>query len=45
MIEVMTLVRYYDLMFDLECDDLNLQMFQFLFNIRKHHLDIVITHM
>ena len=35
----------YVIMFDLECDDLILQMFQCFFNIRRHHSDTVITHM
>ena len=44
-LEVMDLVRVYDLMFELECDDLILQMFQCFFSNRKHHPDIVIAHM
>ena len=33
------------IMFDLECDDLILWMFQCFFNIRRHHPDTVIAHM
>ena len=44
-VEFMALVRSYDLMFELECDNLILQMFQCFFSIRKHHPDIVMTHM
>ena len=35
----------YVIMFDLECDDLIMQMFQCFFSIRRHHLDTVIAHM
>ena len=35
----------YIIMFDLECDDLILQMFQCFFSIRRHHRDTVIAHM
>lgn len=35
----------YVIMFDLECDDLILQMFQCFFNVRRHHPDTVIAHM
>ncbi len=44
-LEVTTMVRTYDIMFDLECDDLILQMFQCFFSIRKHHPDMVKTNM
>ena len=35
----------YVIMFDLECDDLILQMFQCIFNISGHHSNTVIEHM
>lgn len=44
-LEVMALVRSYDLMFELKCDDFILQMFQCFFSVRKHHPDTIITHM
>ena len=44
-LEIMAMTKTYEIMFDLECDDLILQNFQFFFSIRKHHPDIVITHM
>lgn len=40
----MAMTRTYEISFDLEYDDLILQMFQCFFNIRKHHLDRVIAH-
>ena len=39
------MTKTYEVMFDLECDGLILQMFQCFFNIRRHHPDTVITHM
>lgn len=39
------MTRTYEIMFDLECDGLILQMFQCFFSIRKHHFDTVIAHM
>jgi len=44
-LEVMAMTRTYEIMFDLECDGLILQMFQCFFSIRKHHPDTVITPM
>lgn len=38
------MTRTYEVMFDLECNDLILQMFQSFFNIRKHHYDSHGTH-
>ena len=43
-LEVMAMTQTYEVMFDLECDDLILQMFQCFFNIRRHHSDIAIAH-
>lgn len=43
--KIMAMIRSYDTMFALECDDLILQMFQFFFSIKKHHPDMVKTHM
>lgn len=40
-----TMNRTYEILFDLECDDLIIQMFQCFFSIRKHHPDKIITHM
>lgn len=44
-LEGMTLVTYYDIMFDLESDDLIMHIFQCFFSIRKHHLGTIIAHM
>ena len=41
----MSTIKTYVIMFDLECDDLILQMFQCFFSIRRHHPDTVIAHM
>lgn len=41
----MATFKTYVIMFDLECDDLILQMFQCFFSIRRHHPDTVIAHM
>lgn len=43
-LEIMAMTRTYELMFDLECDGLILQMFQCFFSIRRHHPDTVIAH-
>lgn len=44
MLEVRALIRSYELMFEMECDDLILKIFQCFFIIRKHHPDTIITH-
>ena len=44
-LEAMAMDRTYEIMFNLECDDLILQMFRCFFSIRKHHPDIIIAHM
>ena len=41
----MATFKTYVIMFDLEYDDLILQMFQCFFNIRRHHPDTIIAHM
>ena len=44
-LEGMAMTKTYEILFDLECDDLILHMFQCFFNIKKHHPDKVIAHM
>ena len=41
----MATIKTHVIMFDLECDDLILQMFQCFFRIRRHHPDTIIAHM
>ena len=44
-LEAMAMTRTYEVMIDLECDGLVLQMFQCFFSIRRHRFDIAIAHM
>ena len=44
-LEAMAMTGTYEIMFDLECDGLILQMFQCFFSIRKHQPDTIIAHM
>ena len=44
-LEAMAMTQTYEVMIDLECDGLILQMFQCFFSIRRHHSDIAIAHM
>jgi len=44
-LEIMAITRTCEIMFDLECNDLILQMFQCFFSIRRHHSHPVKTHM
>ena len=44
-LEVMAMIKTYEIMFDLECDGLILQMFQCFFNIKEHHPNTIIAHM
>lgn len=40
-LEDMAKLQTYVIMFDLECDDLIFQMFQYFFSINKHHPNTV----
>lgn len=44
-LEIMAMTRTYKIMFDLECDDLILQMFQCFFGIMRHLPDSIKKHM